>query len=216
MAVRWLDRVCCLELKTAVLIIGVFNLVAALFGVLGSGVGAAGTSVGLAAVNGAFGGNVTNWTAIFENPENLSPENRQELDKLRNLLGLQEGSNEDGIDADAINTILIFAIGMMVVLLVICILYVIVASLLIHGARKGKAGLLIPWIVLTVITFIYDCIKIIQVIYNYWDSPRYMGLVCGLIGCHMGIASYLIVIVYSFRLQLRRGDASASNEMRKM
>jgi len=30
-----LDRVCCLELKTAVLIIGVFNLVAALFGVLG-------------------------------------------------------------------------------------------------------------------------------------------------------------------------------------
>ena len=106
---------------------------------------------------------------------------------------------------------------MMVVLLVICILYVIVASLLIHGARKvlknptslqqsdennhpqGKAGLLIPWIVLTVITFIYDCIKIIQVIYNYWDSPRYMGLVCGLIGCHMGIASYLIVIVYSFR-----------------
>jgi len=81
--------------------------VAALFGVLGSGVGAAGTSVGLAAVNGAFGGNVTDWNAIFENPENLSPENRQELDKLRNLLGLQEGSNEDGIDADAINTILV-------------------------------------------------------------------------------------------------------------
>jgi hypothetical protein len=51
-----------------------------------------------------------------------------------------------------------------------------------------------------VITFIYDCIKLIQVIYNYWDSPQYMGLVCGLIGCHMGIASYLIVIVYSFRL----------------
>lgn len=54
---------------------------AALFGVLGSGVGAAGTSVGLAAVNGAFGGNVTDWNAIFENPENLSPENRQEVVK---------------------------------------------------------------------------------------------------------------------------------------
>ena len=54
---------------------------AALFGVLGSGVGAAGTSVGLAAVNGAFGGNVTDWNAIFENPENLSPEDRQEVVK---------------------------------------------------------------------------------------------------------------------------------------
>jgi hypothetical protein len=70
--------------------------------------------------------------------------------------------------------------------------------------------------VLTAITFIYDCVKIIQAINNYWDSPVYMGQVCGLIGCHMGIASYLIVIVFSFRQQLRRGDASASNEMRKM
>ena len=55
--------------------------VAALFGVLGSGLGAAGTGVGLAAFNGAFGGNVTNWTAIFENPENLSPEDRQQVIK---------------------------------------------------------------------------------------------------------------------------------------
>jgi hypothetical protein len=112
--------------------------VAALFGVLGSGLGAAGTSVGIAAVNGAFGANVTDWNAIFENPENLSPEDRQQLDDLRNLLGLQEGSNEDGIDADAINAILVFAIGMMVVLLVICILYVIVASLLIHGQERAR------------------------------------------------------------------------------
>jgi len=208
--------VCCIELKTAVLIIGVFNLVAALFGVLGSGLGAAGTSVGLAAVNGAFGQNITDWNTIFKDPQNLSPENRQQLDGLRNLLGLQQDSDVDGIDADAINAILVVALGFMVVLLIICILYVIVASLLIHGARKGKPGLLIPWVVLTAITFIYDCAKIIQTIVNYWEDPVYMGQVCGLIGCHMGIASYLIVVVVFFWQQLRRGDFSASNEMRKM
>jgi hypothetical protein len=105
---------------------------------------------------------------------------------------------------------------MMIALLVICILYVVIASLLIHGARKGKAGLLIPWIVLTAITFIFDCVQLIFTIINYICNPFYLGIVCGLIGCHMGIASYLLVIVWSFRQQLRQGDASASNEMRKM
>ena len=57
---------------------------AALFGVLGSGLGAAGTSVGLAAVNGAFGQNITDWNKIFEDPQNLSPENRQQVDKAKN------------------------------------------------------------------------------------------------------------------------------------
>jgi len=199
---RCLDRVCCFELKTAVLIIGVFNLVAALFGVLGSGLGAAGTSVGLAAVNGAFGGNFTDWNTTLEN---LSPAERQQLDELRNQFGSED-----------LNTILGSALGMMIVLLIICILYVVIASLLIHGARKGKPGLLIPWIVLTVITYIYDCVQLILSINNNWERPVYMGFVCGLIGCHMGIASLCIVIVYSFWLQLRRGDGSASNEMRKM
>merc|ERR1712130_1088908 len=117
----------------------------------------------------------------------------------------QQDSDVDGIDADAINAILVVALGFMVVLLIICILYVIVASLLIHGARKGKPGLLIPWVVLTAITFIYDCAKIIQTIVNYWEDPVYMGQVCGLIG-----------VVVFFWQQLRRGDFSASNEMRKM
>ena len=52
--------------------------VAALFGVLGSGLGAAGTSVGLAAVNGAFGGNFTDWNTTVEN---LSPAERQQVVK---------------------------------------------------------------------------------------------------------------------------------------
>ena len=56
-----------------------------------------------------------------------------------------------------------------------------------------------PWVVLTVISFIYDCVQIIRAITNYIDDPHYLGLTCGLIGCHMGIASYCIVIVLSFR-----------------
>ena len=51
---------------------------AALFGVRGSGLGAAGTSVGLAAVNGAFGGNFTDWNTTLGN---LSPEKRQKVVK---------------------------------------------------------------------------------------------------------------------------------------
>ena len=59
--------------------ISFFPQVAALFGVLGSGLLAAGTSVGLAVVNGAFGQNVTDWNAIFEDPQNLSPDDRQKV-----------------------------------------------------------------------------------------------------------------------------------------
>jgi hypothetical protein len=197
-------------------------------------------------------GNITDWNATLnQNPENLSPAEREQLNQLRNtiaqffgrgsnnnginlqgtklfgqcnnqddlnhpLFGQAQASNNDDIKVDDINKLLGFTFVMMIALLVICILYVVIASLLIHGARKGKAGLLIPWIVLTAITFIFDCVQLIFTIINYICNPFYLGIVCGLIGCHMGIASYLLVIVWSFRQQLRQGDASASNEMRKM
>jgi len=193
-----------MELKTAVLVIGVFNLVAALFGVLGSGLGAAGTGVGIAAVNGAFG-EVGDWNATLASGE-LDQEAREQLKKLANSLG--QGSNGDTLNKEDVNNVLGFAVVMMVVLLVICILYVIVASLLIHGARKGKPGLLVPWMVLTVITLIYAMVQLIRTVVVYIDNPTVLGLNCGLIGCFIGLASYLMAIVFSFRQQLREGDAS--------
>ena len=53
--------------------------------------------------------------------------------------------------------------------------------------------------VLTVSTFIYDFVQLILAIIRYTDDPVALGITCGLIGWHMGISSYLIVIVYSFR-----------------
>merc|ERR1712080_130176 len=40
--------------------------------------------------------------------------------------------------------------------LLICILYIIVSSLLIHGARKGKGGLLDRYLVITVLSMISE------------------------------------------------------------
>ena len=58
-----------------------------------------------------------------------------------------------------------------------------------------------PWLVLTVISFIYDLVQLITTINNNLGvNPTKMGINCGLIGCHMAIASWLILIVWSFRL----------------
>jgi len=198
MAPQCINKVCCFELKTAVLVIGVFNLVAALFGILGSAIGAGGVGVGIAAVNGAFGN-----FSLQDNADQLSPEEKAQLDQIANTFG-----NGGGSDKEAINGALGGAFVLMIALLVICVLYVVVASLLIHGARKGKPGLLMPWLVLTVISFIYDLVQLITTINNNLGvNPTKMGINCGLIGCHMAIASWLILIVWSFRQQLRGGNA---------
>ena len=61
--------------------------------------------------------------------------------------------------------------------------------------------MLMPWLVLTVISFIYDLVQLITTINNNLGvNPTKMGINCGLIGCHMAIASWLILIVWSFRL----------------
>ena len=78
--------------------------------------------------------------------------------------------------------------------------------------------------VLTVITLIYAMVQLIRTVVVYIDNPTVLGLNCGLIGCFIGLASYLMAIVFSFRLivncssiaqlfliirqQLREGDAS--------
>ena len=99
---------------------------------------------------------------------------------------------------------------MMAILLIICIGYVVVASLLIHGARKvgsrsisaklflyncfqEKPGLLMPWIILTVISLIFDVIQIIGNMVNADHAAWVGGLFFFAIGC------YIFIVVWSHR-----------------
>merc|ERR1711936_358904 len=87
-----------------------------------------------------------------------------------------------------------FAIAMMVTLL--CLFYLVTASLLIHGARKGKAGLLVPWMVVTFLSLVYDLVQIIATVVRL----EALGAVFGVIG--FGVGRFLFVVVWSFRKQL--------------
>ena len=99
---------------------------------------------------------------------------------------------------------------MMAILLIICIGYVVVASLLIHGARKvglrsicaklflyicfqEKPGLLMPWIILTVISLIFDVIQIIGNMVNADHAAWVGGIFFFAIGC------YIFIVVWSHR-----------------
>ena len=98
---------------------------------------------------------------------------------------------------------------MMTILLVICIGDVVVASLLIHGARKvglrsicanfsyicfqGRPHLLMPWIILTVISLILSCGQAMRHLVNaehaYWVSYLFV----------IAIGDYFFIVVWSFR-----------------
>ena len=97
----------------------------------------------------------------------------------------------------------------MTIFLVICIGYVVVASLLIHGARKvgvrsicanfshicfqGRPDLLLPWIILTVITLILNWGQLIGHIVN----AEYAYLVSDLFA--IAIENYFLNVVWAFR-----------------
>ena len=89
----------------------------------------------------------------------------------------------------------------MAIFLIICIGYVVVASLLIHGARKvglrgicanffqGRPDLWLPWIILTVISFIFDWIEII----GYMVYAEHAAWVSGLFLFAIGCYSFIVV-----------------------
>merc|ERR1712107_149747 len=72
-----------------------------------------------------------------------------------------------------------------------CLGYAVVASILIHGARKGRPDLLMPWIILTVISFIFDWILII----GYMVYAVHAAWVSGLFLFAMGCYSFIVVFL---------------------
>jgi len=198
---------CCCDLKTGTLIIGVINLVYALI---------------LAAISLFFLGTtifatvLTNasWSSSATISDGNSSITIGELhDNLRDLgntfrnLGDEEGQqigkdlddaiNQFNAGKTGANVALGFAIAMSAIMLILCLGLVIVTSMLIHGARKGRPGLLMPWIVLTIISFIYYIVRII----GFFVSGNYGQAGSTVFALVIGI--YLWIVVWSFREQLK-------------
>jgi len=162
----------------------VLSLLGALCGCLGASIALSLSALGTAAAGGAFGQfNFTSQDA------SLSQEQKEAISNLG--LGLSGNAQQDT------TTVLAWTTAMMAILLIICIGYVVVASMLIHGARKEKPGLLMPWIVLTIISLVLNLVQIIGNLIN-----GYFGVVVsGLVG--FVLAFYIFIVVWSYRKQLQ-------------
>jgi len=114
-----------------------------------------------------------------------------------------------------------------ILVLVISVIYVIYASLLIHGARKGRPGALTPWLVLTCVTMVLQVIGFF--ISLYWimlGSPFAASIHIHaniiftqgiIIYAHttvllLGTEAYLLVLVYSLRKQFQDGVGVGSDK----
>jgi len=84
------------------------------------------------------------------------------------------------------------------IMLGIFVFSIIIDSLLIHGARTGRAGLLTPWLILTVLTMACLVVSIIiSIIYLNWLSFGVRLLV-------LVIKGYFFVCVWSLRKEIQR------------
>jgi len=81
----------------------------------------------------------------------------------------------------------------MSIILFISVLNLVVTSILIHGAKKGRPGLLTPWLVLTAISVVLQLINIFGslIFLNAGSCILALGCVC--------IEGYFYVCVTSFR-----------------
>jgi amino acid transporter len=99
---------------------------------------------------------------------------------------------------------LVIAFAFLAVYLIVCLGYVVVASLLIHGARTAKPGLMMPWIILTAIGFVLDLISMIR----YIVMGYFAGLGGGLL--FLALAIYLFIVVWSHRVELQGNPSGDS------
>merc|ERR1712013_590618 len=94
-------------------------------------------------------------------------------------------------------------------ILIISLLYIICASLLIHGARKGRPGLMTPWLLLTCVIMVAQALSIFIYLANIKKTVNilyFLGTVAGLV-----IEAYSLVLVDSLRKQPQdeEGEVSA-------
>merc|ERR1711962_1583030 len=91
----------------------------------------------------------------------------------------------------------LLAIG---IVLVRMICHIVVSSLLIDGARKGRPGFLTPWIVVTVILFILNTICFfLTMMAEQWTLAIFSSI-------SIGVYLYPYVVVQSFKKQLETSN----------
>merc|ERR1719397_523143 len=90
---------------------------------------------------------------------------------------------------------ILVAIG---IVFVICLFYIMMASLLIHGARTGRAGMLMPWII---------CVLQIITLIGSFVALNFGGAVTNLIS--LIIEGYILIGITSLRKQLREGGGNS-------
>jgi len=176
---------CCCQLQTGVILVGVLSLLGSLCGCFWSAIALSLSALGTAAANGAFG--QFNFT---RQDQDLASFSQEQKDAMAGL----------GLSGDAqsvTTTVLAWTTAMMAILLIICIGYVVVASMLIHGARKAKPGLMMPWLVLTIISLLLNLVQIIGNLYNGYYNVVYSGLFGFIIGF------YIFIVVWSHRKELQ-------------
>eukprot|EP00092_Neocalanus_flemingeri_P025004 GFUD01027116.1.p1 GENE.GFUD01027116.1~~GFUD01027116.1.p1 ORF type:complete len:177 (+),score=20.52 GFUD01027116.1:77-607(+) len=108
---------------------------------------------------------------------------------------------ENGV---AVNPGLVEAVGIVLyittsVIFIVCVFYIVIASLLIHGARTGRPGFLTPWLVLTAVSMALQLVNVVGGLI----ALEWMKVVLTIIG--MTIEGYFFVCVWSFRQQLPQG-----------
>merc|ERR1719495_935567 len=94
----------------------------------------------------------------------------------------------------------VLAMGVITALLAIWLFLglvnVISASLLIHGARKGRAGLLVPQMIVSCIGLAWTLVDIIIRLVRLEEIAAFAGII------GFSFESYLLVVIWSFRRQL--------------
>merc|ERR1712179_505418 len=83
------------------------------------------------------------------------------------------------------------------VVYIICVFYIVIASLLIHGARTGRPGYLTPWLVLTAISIVLQVLNVIGKFITLDLGSAFSNLVA------LVVEAYLFVCVHSFKKQLQ-------------
>ena len=126
---------CCCQLGTGALVIGVLSLLLALSHILALG-------TALAAVV---------WLKVQLENGQLMKDYKEELNKWFFSV-IEEEDVEIAINA---------TIGVLVVATLASLAYLVVSSLLIHGARRCREGLLTPWIIFALIFVVSNIINII-------------------------------------------------------
>merc|ERR1712226_547624 len=90
-----------------------------------------------------------------------------------------------------------FTMIFIVLAIVICVFMIVVASILIHGARMERPDFLMPWIVVEIFALFFVLIQIFYAFATSQWSSAFFDIV------YFALHLYFIIVVLSFRKQLQ-------------